>query len=174
MDCYPCAGATVDPHIEPLTPADWSRVCEIYAEGIATGLATFQTSVPTWDEWDRGHLGACRLLIREGNEVLGWAALSPVSKRHVYRGVAEVSIYLAAAARGRGLGKRLLAALVEASEENGIWTLQAGIFPENTASVRLHENCGFRAVGLRERLGELHGDWRDVLLLERRSSVTGR
>ena len=156
-----------------MTPADWPEVSAIYKEGIATGQATFQTTVPAWEEWDAGHLVHCRLVVREGAEVAGWAALSPVSKRYVYRGVAEVSIYVAARSRGRGIGQELLTELITTSEETGIWTLQAGIFPENEASVRLHQRCGFRIAGTRERLGELHGVWRDVLLLERRSSVTG-
>ena len=156
-----------------MTPADWPEVSAIYTEGIATGQATFQTTVPAWEEWDAGHLADCRLVVREGPEIAGWAALSPVSRRYVYRGVAEVSIYIAARSRGRGIGRELLAELIRASEEAGIWTLQAGIFPENAASVRLHQRCGFRIAGTRERLGELHGVWRDVLLLERRSSVTG-
>ena len=159
--------------ISQLTEADWPVVSAIYAEGLATGQATFQTSVPTWEEWDEAHLNDCRLLLRDGESVAGWAALSPVSRRPVYRGVAEVSIYIAARAHGRGHGSRLLAELVTASELAGIWTLQAAIFPENSASVRLFERCGFRVVGTRERLGALRGVWRDVLLLERRSGITG-
>ena len=161
------------PQLDPMTPEHWPRVSEIYAEGIATGQATFQTVVPDWQEWDASHLGECRLVLTEGDELLGWAALSPVSKRHVYRGVAEVSVYVAAASRGLGMGRLLLEALIEASEEAGIWTLQAAVFPENVTSVKLHQACGFRVVGTRERLGELHGAWRDVLLLERRSPVRG-
>jgi phosphinothricin acetyltransferase len=154
-----------------MTPADWSAVQAIYAAGVATGEATFETEVPGWEKWDARHRASCRLVADEGGTagVVGWAALSPVSERHVYRGVAEVSVYVAATARGRGVGEALLAALVRESEGDGIWTLQAGIFPENRASVRLHQRCGFRVVGRRERLGELAGAWRDVLLLERRS-----
>lgn len=157
--------------ITPLTPADWPAVRAIYLEGIATGQATFETAAPEWSQWDASHRADCRLIAREGDQVLGWAALSPVSGRCVYGGVAEVSVYVAAEARGRGVGTALLRALVEASEAAGIWTLQAGIFPENEASVALHQSRGFRVVGRRERLGQLHDVWRDVLLLERRSEV---
>lgn len=160
--------------IDALHPADWLQVRAIYLAGIATGQATFEQSAPEWERWDRKHLPTCRLVARDGaGHVAGWAALTPYSARAVYAGVAEVSIYVAAAMRGQGVGRRLLAALVAASEAAGIWTLQAGIFPENTASVRLHERCGFRVVGRRERIGQLHGVWRDVLLLERRSAVVG-
>lgn len=161
------------PRIRAMTAADGPRVLGIYAEGIATGEATFQAAPPAWDEWDAGHLGQARLVAESDGDVCGWAALSPVSKRAVYAGVAEVSVYVAAAARGRGVGRALLEALVRASEAAGIWTLQAGIFPENAASVALHECCGFRVVGRRERLGVIHGRWRDVLLMERRSRTVG-
>jgi L-amino acid N-acyltransferase YncA len=164
--------------IEPMTPADWPAVAAIYAEGIATGDATFETAPPSWDRWDAAHLPGHRLVARggdgSGGQVLAWAALAPVSDRCVYAGVAENSIYVAAAARGRGVGRRLLTALVEQAEQAGIWTVQTGIFPENTASLALHAGCGFRVVGVRERLGQLHGRWRDVLLLERRSQLAGR
>lgn len=159
--------------IEPLTANDWAGVRAVYLEGISTGDATFETEAPAWEAWDAGHLRGARLVARSGREVLGWAALSPVSNRCVYGGVAEVSVYVAAAARGRGGGRALLAALVAASEACGIWTLQAGIMPENAASVRLHLASGFREVGRRERLGKLNGVWRDVLLLERRSQKVG-
>ena len=160
--------------IDTLHPADWPQVRTIYLEGIATGQATFEQSAPDWEAWDRKHLPACRLVARDtAGQVIGWAALTPYSARAVYAGVAEVSIYIAAATRGQGVGRHLLAALVDASEAAGIWTLQAGIFPENTASVRLHERCGFRVVGRRERIGQLRGVWRDVLLLERRSASVG-
>jgi len=159
--------------IEPMRPEDWSAVRAIYLEGIATGNATFETAAPEWEKWDAAHIPACRLVARLDGDVAGWAALSAVSSRCVYAGVAEVSVYIAEAARGRGIGLRLLSGLVAASEEAGIWTLQAGIFPENEASVRLHERCGFRIVGRRERLGQLQGTWRDVLLMERRSGVVG-
>ncbi len=156
-----------------MTPGDWEAVREIYREGIATGHATFETEVPEWEAWDRGHLGTPRLVLRAGEEILGWAALSAVSGRCVYAGVAEVSIYVAASARGRGVGSTLLRDLVRRSEEEGIWTLQAGIFPENRGSLALHRNAGFREVGTRERVGKLEGKWRDVVLLERRSGKVG-
>ena len=153
---------------------DGPAVLAIYGGGIATGHASFQETVPAWEEWDAGHLECCRLVAQEGGEVVGWAALSPVSSRKVYAGVGEVSIYLADGVRGRGVGDRLLGALIEASEQAGLWTLQAGIFPENAASIALHRKFGFRQVGVRERLGRmthgpLAGEWRDVMLLERRS-----
>jgi phosphinothricin acetyltransferase len=157
------------PVIAPLRPDDWDAVARIYAEGIATGLATFETEVPSRQEWDRTHLPEHRLAARTSGECVGWAALAPVSGRCVYAGVAEVSVYVAAAARGRGIGAALLAALVESADAGGLWTLEAGILPENVASVRLHERAGFRVVGRRERLGRMRGEWRDVLLLERRS-----
>jgi phosphinothricin acetyltransferase len=152
---------------------DWPAVATIYSEGIATGDATFETSVPAFEAWDASHLAAPRLVVRRDGQVLAFAGLAPVSARAVYRGVAEVTIYVAAAARGRGVGRRLLEALVEEAEAAGIWTLQAGIFPENEASLALHRACGFGVVGRRERLGELDGVWRDVLLLERRSARVG-
>lgn len=160
--------------IHPMEAADWTAVSQIYADGIATGDATFETAVPTWEKWDSGHLPNCRFVARnEAGEVLGWAALSPVSSRCVYAGVAEVSVYVAPAAQGQGVGKRLLQTLVDCSEAAGFWTLQAGIFPENEASVRLHERLGFRIVGRRESLGQQYGRWRDVYFLERRSKTVG-
>jgi len=159
--------------IEPMVEQDWPAVRSIYVQGIDTGNATFEKSAPDWASWNTGHLRACRLVARSGDVVLGWAALSPVSSRCVYAGVAEVSVYAARQAQGQGIGAKLLASLVEASEREGIWTLQAGIFPENTASVELHKRQGFRVVGTRERLGSMDGRWRDVLLLERRSKVSG-
>ena len=159
--------------IRPLVAADWGRVRVIYEEGIATGDATFETEAPDWAAWDENHLAACRIVAELGGRVVGWVALAPVSGRCVYGGVAEVSVYVGAEARGRGVGGALLAELVAASERAGLWTLQAGIFPENEASVRLHERTGFRRVGTRERLGRLAGRWRDVLLLERRSATVG-
>lgn len=149
---------------------DWPAVRAIYQEGIATGQATFETAAPEWEVWDAGHRPDCRLVARQGEQVIGWAALSPVSRRAVYRGVAEVSIYVAETARGRGVGRALLAALIEASEAAGVWTLQASVFSENEASVALHLSWGFRVVGRRERIGLHHGVWRDTLMLERRSS----
>jgi len=159
--------------IRPLGPADWDAVRRIYEEGIASGVATFETQAPTWDRWDTAHLATGRLVAEQGNQVLGWAALTPVSDRCVYAGVAEVSVYVGTNSRGQGVGRRLLEALVHASEEAGLWTLQAGIFAENHASLALHARCGFRVIGRRERVGQLHGRWRDTLLLERRSLVVG-
>ena len=159
--------------ILPLVPEAWPDVERIYAEGIATGQATFETAPPSWDAWNASHLDAPRLVAREEGRVLGWAALSPVSSRCVYGGVAEVSVYVSESSRGRGIGARLLEHLVRESEARGIWTLQAGIFPENRASVAIHRKAGFVEVGRRERLGKLEGVWRDVLLLERRSTVVG-
>jgi L-amino acid N-acyltransferase YncA len=150
--------------------ADWPVVRAIYVEGIATGNATFETEAPPWEVWDSKHLAEPRLVAREDGDVLGWAALSRVSARECYRGVCEVSVYVASRARGRGVGRMLLEALVQSSERAGIWTLQASIFPENEASVRLHQRCGFRIVGRRERIASLNGMWRDTLLLERRAA----
>ena len=159
--------------LRSLEPNDWPAVRTIYLEGIATGVATFQTDAPMWEAWDAGHVQRCRLVAIDAGKVVGWVALSPVSSRACYAGVAEESIYVAAAARGQGVGRLLLDALVAESERAGFWTLQTGIFPENAASLALHERCGFRIVGRRERIGQLHGRWRDVLLLERRSAVVG-
>jgi phosphinothricin acetyltransferase len=159
--------------IASMGPADWQRVREIYLDGIATGHATFETSAPSWELWDTAHLVFARLVARREKEVVGWAALSPVSNRCAYGGVAEVSVYVSSARRGAGIGKRLLVSLIEESERNGIWTLQAGIFPENMGSIALHVACGFREVGRRERVGKLKGVWRDTILLERRSQIVG-
>ena len=153
--------------------SDWDAVREIYWEGIQTGNATFQQSVPDWKQWDADHLPACRFVAPSPREVIGWAALSPVSSRCVYGGVAEISVYVAERARGQKVGTALLQAVVEASEQNGIWTLQAGIFPENVPSASLHKAAGFRIVGTRERLGSMHNIWRDVVLMERRSKRVG-
>jgi L-amino acid N-acyltransferase YncA len=158
--------------IDAMSPADWPEVRAIYLEGIATRNATFETVAPTWEAWDAAHRPE-RLVARAGPRVLGWAALSPCSARLVYAGVAEVGIYVAASARGKGVGRALLAALIDASERSGVWTLQAGVFPENTASIELHRGHGFRDVGRRERIGRLGDVWRDVILLERRSRVVG-
>ena len=150
---------------------DWSAVREVYAEGIATGQATFEERPPPWEEWDREHLRQCRLVARRAGRVVAWAALAPVSRRPVYRGVAEVSMYVAAAERGSGVGRALGQALVEASERAGIWTLEGWIFPENHASLALCESFGCKVVGVRERLGKMGDRWRDVLLVERRSGA---
>ncbi len=150
----------------------WPAVSRIYDAGLATGVASFETAVPAWEAFDAGHLAGHRLVaVDDHGGVLGWAALSPVSDRCAYGGVAEVSVYVAETARGTGVGRSLLTALAARAEADGIWTLQAGIFPENIASVALHHGCGFRTVGVRERLGRHRGAWRDVLLVERRSEV---
>ncbi|MGF6924675.1 L-amino acid N-acyltransferase YncA [Chitinophaga sp. W2I13] len=159
--------------ILPMTATHGPQVLAIYEAGISTGNATFQTAAPSWEEWDQSHLKNCRLVATEDNRVLGWAALTPVSSRCVYAGVAEVSVYVAPNAQGKGIGKALLQTLIEQSEENKLWTLQAGIFPENTGSIKIHEACGFRIVGRRERIGKMGDTWRDTLLLERRSKKVG-
>ena len=156
--------------IDRMKASDWEQVREIYLEGIRSGHSTFETEAPSWEKWDEGHLPFARLVMRDGETVLGWAALSPVSKRHVYRGVSEVTVYVSETAQGKGIGRALLEALLDESEKNGIWTLQASIFPENTASVQLHLRCGFREVGRRERIAMLNGVWRDTLLFERRAA----
>ena len=156
-----------------MTRDHWETVRSIYLQGIATGNATFQQAAPEWKQWDAGHLQACRMVARVEQDIVAWAALSPVSSRPVYRGVAEVSIYVAEAARGCGVGAKLMARLVADSEAEGIWTLQAGIFPENVMSIRVHTRAGFRIVGTRSRLGCMDGRWRDVVLLERRSLNVG-
>ena len=157
--------------IRNLRPADWPDVARIFEEGIRTGNTTFETESPTWEAWDAAHVAEHRLVVTLDDEVVGWAALSPVSSRSCYRGVAEHSIYIAEDARGHGFGRQLLGALIASSEAGGFWTLQAGVFPENEASIALHTALGFRVVGVRERLGRLHGVWRDVVLLERRSEM---
>ncbi len=157
--------------IEELKDEHWPTVRAIYQDGIAESNATFETLAPEWSEWDRTHLREGRLVAKAEGVVVGWAALSPVSSRPAYAGVAEVSIYVATSAREKGIGKALLQALIEASERAGFWTLQGGIFPENKASIALHRSCGFREVGVRERIGRLHGVWKDVLLMERRTRV---
>jgi L-amino acid N-acyltransferase YncA len=159
--------------IQPLHKEHWPRVRTIYLEGIATGQATFQTTAPEWEEWDEGHLPHSRLVALLEGEVVGWAALSPVSKRPHYAGVAEVSVYVGEGARGQKVGSALLAELVRQSEAAGIWTLQSSIFPENRASVRLHEAQGFRLMGRRERIARHYGVWRDTVILERRSKTIG-
>lgn len=155
--------------IEQLTPEHWPGVARVYEEGLATRNATFETEVPTWEAWDSSHLGDHRFVALRAGEVIGWAAVSAVSARCVYAGVVEESVYVAQAARGQGVGRGLLEKLIDSTEAAGIWTIQAGMFPENEGSVRLHEAVGFQKVGTHERLGKLDGIWRDVLLLERRS-----
>jgi len=152
-----------------LEPGHWEVVRRIYLEGIETRNATFETTAPTWEDWDRSHSSGLRVVATRAGEVVGWAALSPVSDRCVYGGVAEESVYVTAAERGKGIGRLLLEALIRLSEDAGVWTIQTGIFPENTASIRLHESVGFRVLGIREKLGKLDGVWRDVAFLERRS-----
>lgn len=163
----------MDLQIISLRPEHWPVVREIYEQGLLTGQATFETAAPSWEKWDAGHLPFARLLgisrSASGDIVKGWAALSPVSVRVVYAGVAEVSVYVAAAWRGQGVGRALLEKLIDESEQKDIWTLQASIFPENQSSIALHRLCGFREVGRRERIGKLHGIWRDTILLERRA-----
>ena len=155
--------------LRALAAADWPAVRAIYADGIATGDATFESEPPSWEGFDADHLRDHRLVALGDDGVCGWAALSPISERCAYQGVAEDSVYVAAAHRGRGVGRTLLEALLRSADAGGIWTVQAGVFPENVASVRLHEQMGFRIVGTRERIGRLNGEWRDVLLLERRA-----
>ncbi len=162
-----------DIRIEPLTARDWTAVQAIFEEGIHSGDATFETATPEWEQWNASHQPTCRLLARAGDEILGWAALSPVSHRRCYAGVAEASLYIAEHARGRRVGTRLLGALIEASERAGIWSLHSSTFPENTASLALQQRHGFRIIGRRERIGCQDGRWRDVVLLERRSTVAG-
>ena len=159
--------------VDQMKADDWEQVRSIYLEGLRSGNSTFETEAPSWEQWNEGHLEFARLVMRAGDEILGWAALSPVSKRSVYRGVAELTVYVTERARGKGIGRALLEALIDESERNGIWTLQASIFPENLASAKLHSRCGFREVGTRERIAKLNGVWRDTLLLERRSDRVG-
>ena len=159
--------------IESMAADDWLAVRAVYLEGIATGEATFETEAPSWETWDSGHLSFARLVARAGEEVIGWTALSPVSQRKAYLGVAEVSVYVAAHNRGKGVGRALLERLIQEAEQNGIWTLQAAVFPENGATLALHKRCGFREVGRRERISKLNGNWRDTILLERRSEIVG-
>jgi L-amino acid N-acyltransferase YncA len=153
-----------------MAPEDWPTVERIYAEGIATGDATFETAPPSWEEFDAGRLREHRLVAVEEDEVVGWAALSPTSSRACYAGVVEHSVYVAAGARGRGIGRALLEALVTSADAAGLWTIQTSVFPENEASLALHERVGFRVVGRRERIAQLDGVWRDTILLERRSA----
>ncbi len=160
----------MDFELKIMKDEDWPVVRAIYLAGIETGQATFETETPDWSVWDTAHLIPGRIVARQEDRVIGWAALSPVSGRCVYAGVAEVSIYVAAEARGQGIGRALLMELCDQSEMQRLWTLQAGIFPENEASLALHQGCGFRQVGRRERIGKLDGRWRDVILMERRSS----
>jgi L-amino acid N-acyltransferase YncA len=155
--------------IRKLLVADWEQVRLIYEKGINTGNATFQTTTPSWEDWNQSHLDSCRIVSEDDNDLTGWAALTPVSSRCVYAGVAEVSVYVDPAHSGKGIGLALLNELVKQSEAESIWTLQAGIFPENIASLKIHEKAGFRLLGIREKIGKQNGIWRDTALLERRS-----
>lgn len=159
--------------IKLITKDNFPDVVEIYKQGLVTHIATFQNALPQWEEWDKGHLNFCRISIYEDNKMLGWTALTPVSSRCVYTGVAEVSVYVSQEERGKGIGKILLDELIAQSEANGIWTLQSGIFSENLGSIRLHEKCGFRMVGYREKIGKKNGIWKDNVLMERRSKNIG-
>ena len=160
--------------IDEMTQLDWKEVISIYLEGIKTGIATFQSEVPTWEIWNNEHISSCRLVVHLGNKVLGWAALSPTSSKCVYDGVAEVSIYIEKNYRGQGLGEMLLVDLIKISEENSYWTLQSSIIRENTSSIILHEKCGFRKLGIREKVAKMaNGKWHDVFFMERRSKIVG-
>lgn len=159
--------------IIPLTEIHWPDVQRIYLEGIATGNATFQTEAPAWEVWNANHASECRFVAIENETVLGWIAISKVSQRQVYSGVAEVSVYIGKDFQGKGVGKVLFIKLIEESEKEGYWTLQSGIFPENTGSLVLHKKMGFREIGYREKVGKLHGKWRNTILMERRSKVAG-
>lgn len=160
--------------IDEMNESDWQQVSEIYLAGIKTEIATFQSDVPNWEEWDKGHLTSCRFVARSGEEILGWVALSPVSSRCVYAGVVDVSIYISDKHRGKGVGSSLLNNLIQQSEKEGYWTLQSGIIKDNIPSRMLHKKCGFREIGYRERIGRMNnGKWHDVILMERRSKLIG-
>lgn len=159
--------------IRSLLKVDWPSVAKIYNEGIATGLATFEKEVPDWDVWNANHLQSCRIVAESGNTIAGWAALTPVSDRCVYAGIAEVSVYVAQKHRRKGIGLKLLNELISLSEAEGLWSLQSGIFPENKPSIELHKKAGFRIIGFREKIGKLDGVWKDNCMLERRSKVVG-
>ncbi|MEO8173816.1 MAG: N-acetyltransferase family protein [Sediminibacterium sp.] len=159
--------------IAPLTIDHWAQVKAIYESGIAIGNATFQTTSPGWQEWDDSHIKTSRIVLIDGDAVLGWAALTPVSGRCVYAGVAEISVYVLPLVQGKGFGKQLLEALISQSEQNNTWTLQADIFPENKASLKIHQDTGFRIIGTREKIGKMNNIWRDTILLERRSKIIG-
>lgn len=165
----------MDYKIDEMKESDWEQVAKIYLEGINTGKATFQTEVPTFENWNNGHIASCRLVARSvENDILGWVALSPTSSRCVYAGVAEVSIYIGENYRGLGIGKNLFNSLIKSSEEEGFWTLQSGIIRENTASIELHKKCGFKLVGIREKIAKMsNGVWHDVAFMERRSNIIG-
>ena len=160
--------------IEEMMNQDWQQVANIYLQGIKTGIATFQTQVPTFEEWDNSHISSCRLVARSGDNILGWGVLSQTSSRGVYAGVAEVSIYIGEEYKAQGIGKTLLTDLIKVSEENGFWTLYSGIIRGNSASIALHKKCGFREIGIREKIGKMNNEnWLDVVLMERRSKIVG-
>ena len=160
--------------IEEMMDLDWQQVANIYLQGIKTGIATFQREVPTFEDWNNSHISSCRLVVRSGDNILGWGALSMTSSRYVYAGVAEVSIYIGEKYKGQGIGKALLNKLIVVSEENGFWTLQSGIIRGNLASIALHKKCGFREIGIREKIAKMNNEnWLDVVLMERRSVVVG-
>lgn len=163
----------VSMNVIDISEKTFPEVAKIYGEGLATGMATFETTIPSWEKWDSGHLSFGRIIAVEDINYMGWAALSPVSSRCVYGGVAEVSVYVSEAAREKGVGEFLLKNLIEISEVNNIWTLQSGIFRDNTASHKLHMKCGFREIGFKEKVGQLKGVWKDNVLLERRSKIVG-
>jgi len=164
---------TTSIELRSMTPDDWPDVARIYAEGLKTGNATFQQTVPTWEEWNNGHVQSCRMVAIIEGTITGWAALSPVSSRAVYAGVAEVSVYIGKDFRGMRIGDQLMKNLIDDSEKEGFWTLQSSIFPENEASIKLHEKYGFRTMGYREKVGKMNGNWRDTVIMERRSKVVG-
>jgi len=165
--------STNDIIFRPMTTDDWNNVSDIYRQGIETGNATFQQELPTWDEWNNAHLKTCRIIVEKTDRVVGWAALTPVSGRCVYAGVAEVSVYVSNNYAGQKIGSKLLNKLITESEKEGIWTLQASIFPENIPSLKIHQKLGFRKFGYREKIGKMNGVWRDTVLLERRSKIAG-
>jgi len=160
--------------ITELLPGHWTEVSDIYKDGIDTGMATFETDIPSWESWDKNHIRSCRLLAMIENKIVGWAALSPVSSRCVYGGVAEVSVYVDKEAWGKKIGEKLIRKIIMESEINGYWTLQSGVFPENIASIELHRKVGFREIGYREKVGQLEGIWKDNILWERRSKIIGK
>ncbi|MBU3188516.1 GNAT family N-acetyltransferase [Clostridium bowmanii] len=160
--------------IEEMMDLDWNQVANIYLEGIQTGIATFQSEVPTYENWNNSHISSCRLVARCGDNILGWAVLSPTSSRRVYEGVAEVSIYIGERYKGKGVGKAIISDLIKVSEKNGFWTLQSGIIKSNVSSIALHKKCGFREVGIREKVGKMNNEnWLDIVLMERRSTIVG-
>jgi phosphinothricin acetyltransferase len=159
--------------IRKMVPENWQQVKAIYENGIATGNATFETSAPDWEVWNSAHIKSCRLVAVDNERIVGWAALTAVSGRCVYAGVGEVSVYVDASARGKGIGTALLIELIKESERHNFWTLQAGVFPENAASIQIHLSTGFRKIGTREKIGQMNGIWRDTVLLERRSTAIG-